>query len=405
MEHVQVHQNTCIFTDIPINQTWCTEIIGKNHESNNSQNLSYSPEHQVCYTCYFVAVNFFDTEKEDDYLHIHSVGFLIIYILGTLSILIGAFGLVTNVLNVIVLRTKPCCGSSLTALLIPLALCDFLTNFSAVFSVAAALMMHGKVSRGLEVQAINYYFGCVAYLARESSICITLLITVERYIVVTKPLHATQWFTVRKTQVFCAIVVGIVFLLHAPRWFETRWRKIEPSNRIPPLDGFPYIMEFTPFGHFYYEVIGPVYFILNYIFPILMLFIVNLLLYRGIKESSKMRLCRWSISTITNSETPLQRELAAARMFRWVVVVLILCQVVPILFGIFFVFKRVAYREFGYLIVVCYNFNAAVNIIIYCAFGKSFRSGYLSILKRKQVENSQPFQMNECSRRTSTMTI
>ncbi|CAL8073944.1 unnamed protein product [Orchesella dallaii] len=404
MEHVQVHQNTCVFTDIPINETWCTKNPSPNdtHKSNDSQNLSYSSYHQVCYSCHFVAINLFDKEGPEE--NVYSTGFLVVYVLGGFSIFIGACGLLTNILNVIVLRTRPCCGPSLTALLIPLAFCDFLTNLGISCSIGAGLMMHGKISRGFEVQAVNYYLGSVAFLAQEASVCITLLISVERYFVVLKPLHAKRMFSVRKTKLFCAIVVGIVLLLHAPRWFETRWRKIEPAERIPPLEGFPYILEFTPFGHFYYEKIGHVYFILNYMFPIVILFIVNLLLYRGIKASSKERR-RLSISSITNSDTscPLQNEVTAALMFRWVVIVLILCQVVPILVGLIITLKRVAYREFGYFNVICLNVNAAVNIIIYCAFGKSFRSAYFSVLKGMWWRNSQKYPMSTFSRRTSTV--
>ncbi|CAL8125364.1 unnamed protein product [Orchesella dallaii] len=403
MEHIQLHQKTCAIIDFPLNRTLCKTVSEQSPSQNESFNgsLSNAEPYEICYTCHFLSMYSFGETSGPE-----SLGFLILKILGGFIITCGCFGAITNILNILVLRKGPC-GPSLTVLLIPLAVCDFIACVSLAVVVISALIVLADIDRSYTQQSIVYYSLSTAYCSRTASIFIAVAITVERYFVVLKPLKAKLWFTVRRTKILCFVAVLLAITINAPMWFEKRWIKVEPSKRILAFEDYPYLLEYTSFGHAFYQQFCEFYFTFDFILPLPVLLIFNSLIYKGIEESNRTRrklsecsesngnsrklsmsssASSSSTSVVVSNSSGLvssrhQNEVNAAQMFRWVVIVLLICHIFPVIFHIYVAYYQLTYRELGFACMLCININSAVNFIIYCAFGKAFRSSFVALLK------------------------
>ncbi|CAL8125370.1 unnamed protein product [Orchesella dallaii] len=375
--YIHLHHFTCFFTNFPENFTVCYEDeLRTTIETDEYGNLVNRTFNSTCYDCLWRSLYMFDDETCQQ--GGKCVGFIILKIFSILFILIGMIGTFTNILTVIVLSKGTSCAPSLATLLLPLAICDGVTSFTGILFCGGTLLALENLDRSAAVLRTVYIALTLGYYSRTTSMFLAVIITVERYCVVAKPLRAKEWFTVHKTKRIAIIATVVSLLAQLPRCFDSKWTPIGedgvggilPHHKLPGYDGYSYVVEYSDFAYGFYDKFCESYFILDFLMPLPTLVFFNFLLYRevGLSNSNRKKL---QITCASH-----QSEVNAAKMFAVVVVILVLCHVLPIIsHGIIGIY-RLIHRDIGYISILTIGINSAVNFVIYCAFGKAFRNDF-----------------------------
>ena len=269
-----------------------------------------------------------------------------------------------------------------TFLLQSLAIADIfvLTLSYVVLSVICGLLpfMNHQELTGMALPYLIKYINPFGYIAHSWAIWITVLIAVNRFVAITKPLSAPFLCTLKKArlQVLLIIVLGVLFNL--PRFFQNDIVYIQPNPNstvtIASLNS-TVIGDHTIFGKIYTNAL---YTICVLILPLFILTIVN---YKLIKEIRKAKQLRDSMSaTPTKNTNSSGEENNVTLVMVIIVVVFLLChtpdrilqivivtlpQLKPKCGGIIYYLSDVV----NLLIII----NSSTNFVIYYFLRKRFR--------------------------------
>lgn len=119
---------------------------------------------------------------------------------------------------------------------------------------------------------------------RTGAVYLTILVTIERYLVVAFPVKSKAWLTPFKSKIYVLIVLFITFLLDLPWIFNSTVAKntyiaLSPNTS---LVNFPYILNGTSFSRYVYPKIRMSQLFANYVAPFPLLLIFNGLLYLSV---------------------------------------------------------------------------------------------------------------------------
>ncbi|XP_075678869.1 uncharacterized protein LOC113790865 isoform X2 [Dermatophagoides pteronyssinus] len=222
----------------------------------------------------------------------------------------------------------------------------------------------------LPYSPLVYYVKIVyplALFAQTGSIWTTCLITIERYLAVCHPLM-TMTLSTRARAIWALTLLSIVaFLFNLPRFAE--------------VDTTCYQVRPTEFRHnkIYYQV----YYIFlnltfNYIIPLSLLAALNVKIYLSVQQASQNR------SELTRAR---QSELHLASMFIAIVAIFIACNAPAFLCNCLEPYFKVGTPVLELMtifanVLVC--INSSINFVIYCIFGRKFRSKFLRLLRIDQ---------------------
>ncbi|ODN02204.1 FMRFamide receptor, partial [Orchesella cincta] len=343
----------CALIDFPKNKIDCTSSIPDSGEV-------------VCFKCPIVGKYFFGEQIED----FRSVGHIVCLLLWLLVLIVGTFGTITNSLIISIMR-KHTEKRTFDFLLMVLASFDLLSSIMGVISVSAMMAYYEDWDRGPVTLFLFIYPFLLGLLGRSGSSYITVLITIERYLIIAHPLKSVQWFTATKTKLMTFGVSLLALLINIPRLTSVTISKNNEWKSVPSFDAKEYIVEATKLEEFWYLNLKSIHYQIDMWVPFPLLILFNVLLFLRIKQFTKNR------QGLSKTQ---RRDIRAARMFVPVVVVLFLCNIVPITFYIIMHFDRVLYREVVVLLVLSYAVNAAANLPIYYARGPSFRQEIKSAL-------------------------
>ncbi|CAD5116431.1 DgyrCDS5321 [Dimorphilus gyrociliatus] len=287
---------------------------------------------------------------------------------GVSGSLISALGLLGNVLSIIVLSDHRF-RSSTSVYLICLAVVDMLVLVSMLlcFSLPAISNYTDQLDfYNSEIfPRMNPYAYPLALTAQTCSVFITVAFTIERYIVVCKPLKANKLCTVKRARRYAILVILISLIYNVPRWFEFKLSDTNDNNTT--------VQMLTALGdnqlyNYIYKVY--MYTIIIVIGPFLFLLCLNAALVR----------------TLHRANRNMQQSKHSAQEHNITVVIIIVvgtflvCQLPSIPDNICgAIYSSAEVREspnlirlhtLSNLMVIS---NSAVNFFLYAVFGKKFR--------------------------------
>ncbi|ODM88979.1 FMRFamide receptor [Orchesella cincta] len=308
-------------------------------------------------------------------------GHMVCDIITVLIFIIGTFGFVTNILNVIVLRRSLKGSSSLKTLLIILAVFELIACVFAMFFSTMVELILENITRTeatfylLKSAHVLYTFG------RTAAIYITILVAIERYLVVAFPIQSKSWLSPRKSQIYLSVVILLSILLTLPWILNTT---IDKNNTalVPntTLANFPYILKATGFAINVYPKMRLFQLVMNYVAPFPLLLFFNGLLYHSIYKWSKNR------QSMSRNQ---KKEIGAAKMFSVVVLILLLCHSVSCVIVFASQYLQAVYRELMLLQMLSVTLSAAINFLVYFGFGKAFRDEFKKLLGNCPGRNAQ----------------
>lgn len=197
----------------------------------------------------------------------------------------------------------------------------------------------------------------LALISQTGSIWTTCLITVERYLAVCHPLMSLTLSTRSRAIWALSILSLIALVFNLPRFFEvdTTDYGIRPSD----------LRQNKIYYNVYYICLN---LSLNYILPLSLLFTLNIKIYASVRHANTHR------NELTRAR---QSELHLASMLVLIVAIFIACNAPAFLIHCMELYLDAGNQTFEAItifsnVLVC--FNSAINFVIYCIFGKKFRS-------------------------------
>lgn len=164
-----------------------------------------------------------DAAVEDDYnLLFEFVAY------GVLLNVIGVFGILGNVISMIIL-SRPQMKSSINYLLIGLARCD------TVLIVTSIILFGLPVIYPTTNRLFVYYFKVypliapvvypIAMISQTVSVYLTLTVTLERFVAVCHPLRARSLCTYGRARAYVVAIIAFAVLYNITRFWEVRVQK------------------------------------------------------------------------------------------------------------------------------------------------------------------------------------
>ncbi|KAG4072237.1 hypothetical protein HA402_005959, partial [Bradysia odoriphaga] len=237
-----------------------------------------------------------------------------IVIIGIISI-VGALGNVTN----IVLLKYVTRNASLHSMLLLLAIFDFCVCCTAIIMTSTLLVVLGGVSREKAVLRTMFFSGGIFNLAKTGSEYLTILITIERWLVVKYPISFKLWLTRRRSLFVVSIVLLWIILINCPlllNFFSLTKNKYYNREPVTSFSKFPYVYDETWFSKAIFHKLLPWNTIFDTVLPVPLLLAFNAPLYFEIHKANKNR---------TNLNSSQCNEVKAAQVFFKIAVVLFVC--------------------------------------------------------------------------------
>ncbi|CAL8072580.1 unnamed protein product [Orchesella dallaii] len=299
----------------------------------------------------------------------------------TVIFLICVCGVLANTLNIILLRRSITQGS-LKDLLLVLAVIELLGCLSAMIYSYVIVNILENLDRSKPVFQCFRISNIIFSVCRSASVYVTILITIERCLVVAFPMKSKLWLEPTKSLSYLLFALTISLVLNLP-WILTS-TVAKNDNFLAPnstLEYFPYIfkdihrVESQVFVNLLPPKLQEALIVLNYVAPFPLLLIFNLMLHKSIYLWNKRR-ARFSSN---------HHEINAAKMFSVVVLILLSCHTISCVIFYTSRFKEVIFRELMLVQLLCVAFGGTANFMVYYLFSQGFKEEFWKLTGVKRV--------------------
>ncbi|XP_022239599.1 FMRFamide receptor-like [Limulus polyphemus] len=297
----------------------------------------------------------------------------------TLSVL----GIIGNLISLFVL-SRPQMQSSINCSLQGLAIYD-------TGVLMCALIMLGLVTLGKIVTWLHFYTWIIfpfivpviyplALIAQTGSVWTTVLVTIERHVAVSHPLHARSLFTCKRSRVYNLLVTVGAVCYNIPRFWEIQRIKVWDSVTNSTV----YNIQPSSFrrNKVYFEIYYIwMYLLIMYFLPFLTLAVLNTFIWLTVKRANRDR---------QKLSLRQRKEISLATMLLCVVVVFFICNMTAFIVNIleYFDIYWSSLTQFSNLLV---TLNSSVNFIIYYNFGHKFKHTLFLLFCKQKLQRTQTF--------------
>ena len=219
----------------------------------------------------------------------------------------------------------------------------------------------------------------LACTAETATIWLTVLIAVNRYIIVCLPLRASEWCTLSKVKMQLAVVFALVVLCNIPEYLRYGVEHYTWNNGTSYVPNFKDI-GIQSFPKFYYVYDNVLTVLVLWCLPLFVLTLLTIRLIKAMKAHRRM-------------QAEMQRQHSqpdSSMTFPLVIVIIvfIICKAPNI---IWFVMRQ--YLDGGSFMCCMYlistmllALNSAVNFIIYIVINERFRAMLVGTVCRRRTE-------------------
>ncbi|KAL8562610.1 hypothetical protein ACOMHN_045874 [Nucella lapillus] len=304
---------------------------------------------------------------------------------------IACFGLLCNSISIVVLahfRRK----SSAPFLLICLEIVDSVLLLSEMFLETLATLSQAKLlsdSYRDFIRPVYVVTYPIPHIAQTGTTLLTVLITLERYVAVAKPLLASTVCSRTWARRVVLLIVLWSLVFHVPLYMAYTYDyQVHPTTNATKI-----VFHRTDFGrsHFYnYWFIVWINLVFEFIIPFILIVVFNVLMLRALSASR-------SLTLTSGKGGKNKRGGKLTGMVIAVTIIFFVCELFPAV-ALIIIRGKDAFAECS---VACAHFvsvadtmvllNSGVNFVAYCAIGKQFRDIFVRIfLRRRSAQAARP---------------
>ncbi|GAB6031343.1 hypothetical protein CHUAL_009127 [Chamberlinius hualienensis] len=315
-------------------------------------------------------------------------------------------GLVSNMLNVILLTRKNASTSATNAILTGISVADFIY---LIFILIHILLNYGIftidicVGQSYSFQLLSLITHRIYLTMHSITVLVTLMLTIWRYFAVAFPLKMRQWCNRKRTILVIVICYLFVFLCNIPLYMREMVNEVNVirNDQIIPtvvvnngLNCSLYDIEFTElatrnncaFRTFGFWFRGT----LLQLLPSLLVVYFSFILVRALYKSSQQR------STLTFTSNSITLNESCVRTTKMVLVVAVLFFVTDFTQGTLLILGASLGKAFYF---TCYTdlmevndfmviVNCSLNFMIYLFMCRQFRRNFNRLFMKKFIESS-----------------
>ena len=233
----------------------------------------------------------------------------------------------------------------------------------------------------------SYVFPC-ALIAMTSTIYLTILVTVNRYIAVCRPYEASNLCSIQQARKQVVLVWILCILYNIPRFFEFHVKtKYNAQMNTTITRSFPSDMSKSRIYKIIYN--NSLYFIVMFLVPLITLIILNYKLIMALRETQKRR-----AKLITHDPNRSEDDITLTL----IIIIFMFCLtqtpalVTQVLLSTLPPPVRICPSHFFYyervsdLLVVA---NSASNFIVYCFCSRRFRQILIMLICKKKIDSPE----------------
>lgn len=328
---------------------------------------------------------------------------------GYLAAIICIFGVVANILNIVVLTRKNM-QTSTNVILTGLAISDGLT-MAMYFPYALWMyVVHGTgVSTQRDTLACARFqmtYAIFSVIVHSISIWLTVTLAVFRFIFIRYPRRGARYCNIKKAKLAVVMVVIVVVIVCIPNSVNYAVIKGEasedPEARRRGINGTIYWVgpkKNNSFEEFFFKFNFWVQALLVKLLPCLMLSVFSILLVKTMRDAEKRRKMLLNKSCTSDGESGAtssgggnskskkkSRSNRTTKMLLTVVVLFIVTEtpqgILSVLSSLIDGFFTDVYMPLGDLLDILALTNNGINFVLYCTMSKQFRDTFFKIFLR-----------------------
>uniref|UniRef100_T1J538 G-protein coupled receptors family 1 profile domain-containing protein n=1 Tax=Strigamia maritima TaxID=126957 RepID=T1J538_STRMM len=329
----------------------------------------------------------------DEFVEFHT-GFKVFH--GYFSIIVCLFGIITNILNIIVLTRKDMISPT-NAILTGLAVADMLVMLDYLpFSVHTYILIKYETH---EEHFAYHWTLLILFHAHFSVVChtisigLTITLAVWRYIAVSLPNKNREWCNMERARIaiVSSYLFPLVFCIPVYLTFS-----IHSQLKTDPIAGHLYeifVIDISDVALAHHGLLRTinfwVYSVIVKLVPCVALTLLSLSLIVALYRANERKI---KLVNRANSESD---QRACDRTTRMLLAVLLLFLITEFPQGIFALlsgvlgdaFFRTCYQNFGEMMDILALINSAINFILYCTMSRQFRQTFNRLFKPRILNN------------------
>lgn len=322
--------------------------------------------------------------------------------------IIVLFGVVGNILSIIVLgrdRIQPSTAFTLRVLswadIVFLLFCLLFTTQPAISDIHVS-SLHGQVILHL----FTIYMHPLYHATQMISTWTLVLVTVERYILVCKPLHAVKYVTMRRLTLALVIICISAILFQVPLFFQTGCQ-VKTLNTTLSCGNFLQDSQYdsgsttgsvrmtfkisSPLYHLIYRTLG--YILLRFVIPFIILIYLSARLAQEIQRSRSRHDAIYAsvLSNDSQHHHQTERQGKYTRIVVTIVTLFCICLLPQAIFLLLLTLRNYKVLTLPSAFTFCFDaiasllltVNSSSNFLIYCIMRENFRSLLRKLFIRK----------------------
>ena len=308
---------------------------------------------------------------------------------GYLATVVCAFGILANILNIVVLTRKNMISAT-NCILTGLAVSDGLTMVAYMPFALRFYVLYGTdpTPERNTLGAIRFmlFYACFSVVVHTVSIWLTVTLATFRYIFIKHPRHGQVLCSLHRAKIAVFLVYIVTLLVCIPNFVTITVRGHATSHTNGTI--YVWIVDFkteTEIDKFVYNFNFWIQAIVVKLVPCVGLTILSILLVRTMKEAEsrrkKLRTQSQKDEIETNSRD--RKTNRTTRMLLTVVFLFLLTEfpqgILNLLSGVLPRFVEEVYGPLGDLVDILALINNGINFILYCTMSKQFRDTFIQI--------------------------
>lgn len=214
-----------------------------------------------------------------------------------------------------------------------------------------------------------------------TSIWVTVMLAVERYIAICQPFLATKLCTVQKAWVIIAIIFVVAFLCRLPNFWENSIVTVYDTFTNQSW-AYPAPNNFSENEHYVSIYPWAIDGVVTSIVPFLLLLVLNAALIWEVKKSTKYMASNLGLGA-KSAATAQREERQITFMLIGIIIVFFICQAPYVIYtAIVSMLKTMdqyavispGFMLFRSITMLLLTLKSAINFIIYCWFSEKFRA-------------------------------